>query len=207
LIAYTGDTRSRNLLAVLREEGIGQMVIRGRLAGRRLEPWAYDNGAFEDWRAGRPFDRQQFLLDLQAIAVCTSEPDFVVLPDRVAAGSESLDLSLEWRHLLKREGLDLWPLYLAVQDGMQPTGIPWSEFDGIFIGGTAEWKTRTAQQWVITAHEHGLPCHYARCGTGRKVRHAKGIRADSIDSSLPLWSRDNLRQFLRAMRQETLIFD
>jgi hypothetical protein len=183
------------------------MIVRGKLRGRRLDRWAYDNGAYEDWRAKRPFDRRQFLRDLRSIAAGGPQPDFVVLPDRVAAGLQSLQLSMRWLRRLRRKGLDRWPLYLAVQNGMAADDIPWSEVAGVFIGGTNDWKASTAATWVAAAHQHGLPCHYARCGTGRKVDHAKGIKADSLDSCLPLWSAANLRQFLRALRQQVLIHD
>ena len=83
---YCGDTRSRKLLARFRERGVGQVVIRGRLQLKRLSPWFLDNGAFEDWRAGRPFDGVQFSADVQAIDP-SDPPDFIVAPDRVAAGA------------------------------------------------------------------------------------------------------------------------
>jgi hypothetical protein len=177
------------------------MIIRGKLKGRRIDPWAYDNGAFVDWRASKPFASEAFLADLRELQEAGSQPDFVVLPDRVAEGVHSLRLSLGWLDRLRELQLCSWPLYLAVQDGMSRGDIPWGEVDGIFVGGTVEWKTATVDGWTRAAHQHSVPCHYARCGTRRKVLHAKSIGCDSLDSSLPLWSADNARVFLDALAQ------
>jgi hypothetical protein len=199
-MAYVGDTRSRKLLAKLERHGIGQIIIRGKLRGRRLARWAYDNGAFVDWKANREFDGAQFLLD---VATFNEEPrpDFLVLPDRVGGGLSSLALSCSWLERLSRVGI---PRYLAVQDGQTPKDLPWGLFDGVFIGGTLEWKVRTAAEWVRAAHDHRIPCHYGRCGTARRIAHAKSIGADSLDSSLPLWSTGNLNKFLTALAQRQM---
>lgn len=53
--------------------------------------------------------------------------------------------------------------------------------------------------WTDLAHELGLLCHVGRVGGAKRVRWAREIGADSIDSSLPLWSRENLRVFLAAL--------
>lgn len=51
----------------------------------------------------------------------------------------------------------------------------------------------------VAKHRRGLPCHVGRVGTARRIAWAKRIGADSIDSCLPLWSRENLDSFLRAL--------
>lgn len=72
-------------------------------------------------------------------------------------------------------------------------------FDGIFVGGTLPWKIRTGAQWVELGHELGVKCHIGRVGTAKRVRWAMRIGADSIDSSLPLWSKENLGVFINAL--------
>jgi len=72
-------------------------------------------------------------------------------------------------------------------------------FAGVFVGGTLEWKLDTGAAWVQFAHKQGLPCHVGRVGTAKRVRWAIDIGADSIDSCLPLWSSENLGQFLGAL--------
>ncbi len=48
--AYCGQTRSRELIAALAKEGIGECTVRGELPPRR-RPWFYDNGCYRDWVA------------------------------------------------------------------------------------------------------------------------------------------------------------
>ena len=199
MIAYVGDTRSRKLLARCVAEGVGQIIIRGKLSGRRLKRWAFDNGAFVDWRKDRPFDGKQFSADLAKLESLPA-PDFCVLPDIVAGGLDSLALSLEW---LKSHPRPDW--YLAVQDGMKPEHVTcWAQIAGIFIGGSLPWKLETGQVWVAEAHAHGKRCHIGRVGTARRVAWARDIGADSIDSSLPLWSRENAAIFFGALAQQGL---
>lgn len=207
---YVGDTRSRKLLKRFREEGIGQVVIRGKLARSRMTPWFFDNGAFVDWRAGSDFDGPLFAADMRALRElpCDARPDFYVIPDKVAEGNESARFSREWMNRLDSLRLScVAPRYFAVQDGMNADSVPWSSVAGIFIGGTKLWKSETAPLWAEESRRHGVRCHFARCGTRKAVSQAKAIGADSIDSSLPLWSRENLRIFMDALNQEMLFYE
>jgi hypothetical protein len=77
-------------------------------------------------------------------------------------------------------------------------------FAGLFVGGTLAWKIKTAARWIRWAHAQARPlrCHIGRVGTPDRVRWARRIGADSIDSALPLWSSENLSRFLRALEPE-----
>lgn len=89
--------------------------------------------------------------------------------------------------------------YLAVQDGMKREhveGIIRAGWAGIFLGGTDKFKRETAFQWCEMAHEFGLKFHYARAGTLRKLEHAKLIKADSLDSNFPLWTKARTERFV-----------
>lgn len=208
--AYVGQTRSSKLIAQLEQLGIGECTVRGELAPRRTSAgWFYDNGAFGDFSAQRPFDAVQFTRDQWAItnggrgAKRFPAPDFIVLPDRVGGGTVSLSISLEW----KSDRSITWgaPLYLAVQDGMKLELVAAAldrEGDGIggiFVGGTLDWKLLTAELWVQFAHARGLRCHVGRVGTANRVKWAQGIGVDSIDSTQPLWSRGHLEAFAGAL--------
>lgn len=194
---YVGQSRSEKMIRELRDYGFGECVSRGELPPRRY-PWFLDNGAFGDWGAGRPFDGEAFLEDLARIHHFTTTPDFVVCPDIVAGGLASLAFSLAWAR--NRPGFR-W--YLAVQDGMEEAdvGPHLPLFAGIFVGGSLRWKLKTGAMWATFAHAHHLPVHVGRVGTRRRVAWAKRIGADSIDSSLPLWSKDNMSVFLRALAE------
>jgi len=201
MIAYVGQTRAAALVAELQAAGVGECTQRGELGPRR-SPWFYDCGAFKDHTAGRPlFDGVRWLRDLWRIRDWPEidPPAFVVVPDQVAAGDASLAFSREWRDHV-RETLPGVPAYLVVQDGMAPDvvrgALQAGEFDGLFVGGTLEWKLETGAEWVALAHDCGRPCHVGRVGTVDRVRWAREIGADSIDSCLPLWSRRKLGAFL-----------
>jgi len=200
MIAYVGQTRSAKLIRLLVEEGIGECTQRGEYPPARV-PWVYDNGAFSDWKVGRAFDSATWRDELRRLRGHAVPPAFVVAPDLVAGGLGSLAMSRGY--LPELTGI---PAYLVLQDGMDE-GIDVSGFAGLFVGGTLEWKLATGAAWVAFAHGLGLPCHIGRVGTPGRVRWAKEIGADSIDSCLPLWSTENLRRFLAALRgtgQETL---
>ena len=202
--AYVGQTRSRALIERLADLGIGECTCRGELPPRRT-PWFYDNGAFKDWRGGESFNVVRFSRDVWRISTDIRKewavaPDFIVVPDLVAAGVESLEESNGWLDMLKDRGI---LLYLAVQDGMKSVDvaplIELNNYQGIFVGGSVDWKRATAAEWCELACFMEVPCHIGRVGTPKKVLWAKSIGATSVDSSYPLWSTEHLDQFVEAL--------
>ncbi len=195
VMAYVGQTRSVKLIRRLLQHGIGECTNRGEYPPCRV-PWFLDNGAFADWKAERPWDREAWLRDVSRARGHATPPDFAVAPDVVAGGVPSLQHSVN--HLGELEGV---PAYLAVQDGMSEADVAavLDPFAGVFVGGTLEWKLATGAAWVEFAHRHNRPCHIGRVGTPARVRWAIEIGADSIDSCLPLWSLDQLEAFLRVL--------
>lgn len=199
---YVGQTRSRKLIARLSALGFGECCNRGEYPPRR-RPWFLDNGAFSDWQSGRAFDAAAFLCDCTSANADPLPPDFGVCPDLVASGLESLAFSLRWldAHASAFPALR-WRL--AVQDGMTEADVHAvaDRFTGIFVGGSLPWKIATGAAWVRFAHEIGVECHIGRVGTFDRVRWARRIGADSIDSCVPLWSEDNLQRFLRGLDED-----
>lgn len=206
---YVGQTRSRKLIARLKQLGFGECTNRGEYPPRR-HPWFLDNGAFSDWTSGRDFNDAAFLCDWISALAGRVAPDFIVCPDRVATGLESLAFSLRWRALCEfvllarrccgfRDARQTW--YLAVQDGMTEGAVrdAFAGFGGIFVGGTVPWKVATGAAWVRFAHELGVRCHIGRVGTPTRVKWAIRIGADSIDSCTPLWADANLTRFVDAL--------
>lgn len=196
MIAYVGQTRSSALAAYLDRLGIGECVVRGELPARRPR-FFHDNGAFRDWRAGRAFDVTRWLRDMRWMSYRGIVPDFVVVPDVVAGGAESLAWSAMWRD----EVPEAFPAYLAVQDGMSvaEVALHLPQYAGIFVGGSLEWKLATASAWVQLAHARRLRCHVGRVGTPDRVRWARAIGVDSIDSCLPLRHHEHLAAFVEAL--------
>jgi len=204
--AYCGQTRDKRLVQLFAQYGVGECTVRGELLSRKRDPWFYDNGAFRDWQAGKMFNAMRFVRDMRRIRYSNGRdgaPDFVVLPDKVAAGTASLDFSDGWWNDV--EGLRS---YVAVQDGMSADDV--ARFvdaahdsdhavAGVFVGGTLEWKLATASSWVSFAHALGIRCHVGRVGTPDRVRWAAELGVDSIDSCLPLMFEGHRVAFLSAL--------
>ena len=133
---------------------------------------------------GVDFDKTKFLKTIyEKLPKSEMSPDFIVVPDKVGAGIESLRFSLAWHSRLKYMKEYNW--YLAVQNGMVIDDVEKiiADFDGIFVGGTVKWKVKTGEYWVKLAHKYNKPCHIGRVGTFKRVLWAKRIKADSIDST------------------------
>lgn len=195
---YVGQTRAQGWIRLLESYGFGECVGPGEFPPRRV-PYFTDNGAFVAWQAGKDFNATKFEALLEGVWRHHVSPDFMVAPDIVAGGLASLALSVAWLPKmlpLKR------PVYLVVQDGMEPTDVKaeLEPFAGVFVGGSLQWKLKTARDWVDFAHINQRKCHIGRMGTTGRVRAALRWGADSIDSCLPLFSQGNLERFLRGFR-------
>lgn len=169
--------------------GHGQMVSRQAKAFRipKKGRWAFDNGAFTDWKNGVRFDNEEFLRRVRQISEVPADrlPDFCVCPDMVAA-SMSLEHSLGWKALLADYAPGLkW--YLALQDYVHPADVDHAlcleRFDGLFVGGSTGWKWDTAGSWVEWGHARGLPVHIARVNGPVPADQAERMGADSIDGT------------------------
>lgn len=156
------------------------MISRTGSWNTRGMPYALDNGAWTDYRTGRDFDSDRFQTLVDALGWTA---DFVVAPDIVAGGLNSLRLSLCWlAPLLVRTKLVLVP----VQDGMGPqdlVNVVMPKRVGIFLGGSTEWKLATMRQWGEFCAARGVYYHVGRVNTLKRIRLAHFAGADSIDGS------------------------
>lgn len=166
----------------MKKEGWGNLL----LANSFMYPkpnisWCLDNGAYSCWINKTLFNERLFRKSLIKIEKCVSYPDFIICPDIVAGGYDSLKFSLKWLHEIPAG----YPIYLAVQDGMETNVISnyLDLFDGLFVGGTLQWKLKTSEEWIKLAHSVNIKCHIGKVGTFRRLVWAKNIGADSIDSS------------------------
>lgn len=196
---FVGQTRSTRLVAQLTALGVGEVTQPWEFPPRRT-PWFLDNGAFTQWRKGLPFDCAGFERVITAARAHSRQPEWVVVPDVVADAPSTLALAAEWVPRLREMK---FRCSLVVQDGMMPEAWPlWDVADVIFVGGSLPWKLSEAHRWCRAAREHGKPCHIGRVGSARRVLWARSICADSIDSCVPLWSADNLRNWSGALYDE-----
>lgn len=159
------------------------------------EPWGLDNGAFRDWKDGRPFDGDIFRRVLDKALAQPEPPMLAVIPDAPGNGPETLRMADAWLP-------ELPPLrwYMAVQDGLEPRHVEGYPLAGIFLGGTNRYKA-TALMWREWTDSVGLPLHYGRCGTLSKVAHALRVGVDSLDSALPMWTRRRWELFVETIER------
>ena len=201
-----GDTRSRRNLAGLRSRQWSRMFATRRPTPFLFEKWGFDNGSHEAWRdAGFPigltvddwcalFPVEEFEHRLEEAEAVGSDPYVAVVP-HIPGSAESLAYSVEWR----KDIMNGWPWYLAVQDGMTVEAVEHvlHMFAGILLGGT-EAFTLTAHGWARLAHKHHRRFHYARAKTPRKVRHAFAVGADSLDSTFDCWKKVQTKELCNA---------
>ena len=167
-------------------------------------PYALDNGAwnaFQVWMDARKAEGltedqamalwlggrwREGMLDLElfeaALETYGARADWVVLPDIVAIGEESLALSTRWMNrCLGTTNLVL----IAVQDGMEPDHLaPFvGRSVGIFLGGSTGWKEKRMIQWGEFCAEKNCHYHVARVNTARRYRMATAAGATSTDGT------------------------
>jgi hypothetical protein len=198
LMILLGDGTGKKTKEFCKKHKIGRMLSCNWPDLYENEPWGFDNGAWTAFKKGQEFNENKFLHRLDRALKIGWEPYLAVLPDIVAGGNRSLELSISWIGNLPN-----WNWYLPVQDGMEVSKVidQMPRISGIFLGGTTEYK-KYAGYWSKITHHFGLKFHYARAGTVSKLSHAMTVNADSIDSTSPLWHPIDLVRFMKAMYQE-----
>lgn len=178
MLAYASRTGTKRNLDALRAAGWRLLVsARGVLRHEGFE-YALDNGAWTAHQRGEPFDVRAFE---RAVEWGGDEADWVILPDIVAGGLSSLDMSMSWAPRLH----GVCPLLLAVQDGIEPEDVEAivGPDIGIAVGGSTEWKETTCARWGELARNCGAHLHVLRVNTARRINICKDAGADSFDGS------------------------
>lgn len=174
---YASHTNTRRNLAALRAAGWGLLISRCReWSTEGFDHYVLDNGAWSDFQAGRAFDADAFERLIDALG---ARADWIVLPDIVAGGLASLELSLRWSNRC----LSACPMVLlAVQDGMVESDIaPFvGPSVGIFLGGSTPWKISTMAQWGAFCRSRAVHYHVARVNTAKRIWLAAASGADSV---------------------------
>ncbi len=143
-----------------------------------------DNGAFSCHLKGYPFQEDVFLNTIKKAYKLGIKLDFIVCPDLLMRGVESLEYSMEWA----TGRLSTAPnLALVVQDGMRPKHLDewgiYNKFCMIFVGGSVDWKWKTAEMWREYATEIDMQLHIGQCGKLEHLKKAYTLGADSVDST------------------------
>jgi hypothetical protein len=151
--------------------------------------YIFDNGVWSDFINNREFDSDKFYRCFTKLLL-RQRPQWVVVPDRVGDAATTLALWQEHEPQLRQYRV---PLFIAAQDGMHPADIPKGS-DGIFVGGTTEWKWRTLPMWT----EHFARVHVGRVNTYRLLEMAHRAGAESVDGSG--WFRGDPKQVADLVR-------
>jgi hypothetical protein len=133
-----------------------------------------------------------------------SGADWSVVPDIVAGGRASLDLSLRWlRHVLDETPVAL----IAVQDGMTTDDVRGyiGHRVGLFVGGSTTWKLSTMGEWAALGREHGAWVHVGRVNTARRIKECQIAGVDSFDGTSVSRFAKTLRQLDAARRQMAFV--
>lgn len=165
--------------------------------------YAPDNGAWSAYKQGTQFDAQAFKKLLSSHA---ERADWIVLPDIVAGGRASLELTESWLTKLSK-GYSHKLLLIAVQDGIEPRHIePLLAFPnvGLFLGGETEYKLERGRDWGAFAYNNGLYFHVGRVNTARRILWCNSIDADSFDGTSVAKYASTLPELTRAMNKRSL---
>lgn len=212
MLELTGQVGLRHQKAFVRENGMGHM--RTAVPKRHWRPapagsvYAVDNGKFGADTASPPREwPEQEFLDVLGRLSPDHPPLFVVCPDIVAGGDDSLHFSQEWRQRVEALGFGWMPWALAVQDGMTSALVTreldtgrWSH---VFVGGTKAYKRACLAAWVRIAHRRGLLCHVGGIGRPEDLAWARACGVDSCDYTG--WARNDRFEFVAAGRQQQLL--
>jgi len=163
-------------------------------------PYAIDNGAWGCFQKSEPFNAFGFS---ELVDVASEKADFITLPDIVAGGLDSLELSLEWIDIVP--GLKLIPL----QDGMTEDDLrPYlSNTVGLFLGGSTEWKVANIARFGRLAKDAGCYYHVGRVNTRRRIRACALAGADSFDGTSVTRFAQNITHLDAERRQGVLCVD
>jgi hypothetical protein len=221
VIPFVGVTRKFDFVLELRRRHIGRMFVRKsvkKFTQKLLPPWmhrsgaferwqlfqgerwAYDNGAFADAQAKQKFNERVFFHDIDFMMEFPHRPYLVIAPDRWQGGMKSFDMTLSYADRLPTE----LPWYFAAQDGQDIESVrevlldPLLPFRGLFLGGSDKFKGE-AYDWVMMGHECGVPVHFGRASTPKKMAYAHNIGCDSFDTAFPLWTAERFQEFLNVV--------
>jgi hypothetical protein len=180
LIPYASNTGTRRNLSALREAGWRILLTPDNPRPPERLQFAIDNGAWGMRNLPLPHDFSSFA-DLVNRYGCAA--DFVVLPDLVGGGMDSLSLSISWIPKLRA----LKNLLLPLQDGMTPEEVGKILREhrnvGLFLGGTTEFKLREIYAWGCVAGTWRRWYHVGRVNTARRIRLCAEAGATSFDGT------------------------
>lgn len=203
LIAYASRTGTLDNLALLREAGWHLLVsATGRLNHHGF-PYALDNGAWTAFQSGKPIDLDKFVIALRRLG---RDAEWTAIPDIVAGGKASLELTLAW---IQRVLDACERAMICVQNGIEVIDIAdlVGPRVGIFVGGDTEWKLSTLGTWTELARQKNAWCHVGRVNSQKRIKICQRAGATSFDgTAASKFTKKKLPVLNAAVRQRTFDF-
>lgn len=158
--------------------------------------WAMDNGCFTDSYPGD----EAYLALLNSLDEHKERCLFVAVPDVVGDGAATLAKFPTMAAWIRWAG---WPVALVGQDGMEDVGLPWDDFDWLFVGGSTEWKLgRGAIDLIRQAQANGKSVHVGRVNSARRFARFASLDCDTADGTklafAPVQNAPQIRAWARA---------
>lgn len=176
---YYATASTQPVRDAMARDALGQIVTPA--AGNRLEPgvrWVADNGVFGDTYPG-DVDYLAWLAKQSASAALPC--DFAVAPDVVCDAAGTYERSTP---MLPRIREIAGRVAYAAQNGATVEGLPWDDFDVLFLGGDTVWKLGpAARDLTAEAKRRDVPVHMGRVNSHRRLRYAATIGCDSVDGT------------------------
>ena len=180
MIPYASHTNGARNLAELRRYG-WRLLRTPFTTGKTNHGFSYalDNGAWRAHQQDIPFDEPAFV---DMLGKHAAGSDWIVSPDIVCGGMDSLECSLSWLPRLEIYGRRI---LIPVQDDMTDEHIMPLVGDGvgIFVGGSTEFKERSLPMWGRVSHETGCILHVGRVNSCRRIALCGAAGATSFDGS------------------------
>jgi hypothetical protein len=146
--------------------------------------YAIDNGAYNYYLRKVDFDEKAFykLLDTWATGC-----DWVAIPDSVGNWEETKAMLDVWVPRLLEYKV---PLLVVVQDGSEVNNykdvhmlLDRMDIQGIFVGGTTDWKLSNIQGLSDVCKQHNKHIHVGRVNSVKRLKHCFYADVDSVDGS------------------------
>jgi hypothetical protein len=198
-MGYTSRTGTKTTLAMLRASGWKLLISATGVWRDEGFRYAIDNGAWTAHQQKKAFDEDLFRGLVEKMG---HGADWVVAPDIVAGGIQSLAYTERWLPELA----DLRLVLIAVQDGMTVADVASvigkSRRLGIFLGGSTEWKLQTMNQWGRWCKDNGYYYHVGRVNSAKRVRACRLAHAHSFDGTGPILFPSTVIPLLDKARKE-----
>lgn len=180
MVAYLGTPSGPEVRAAMSAGLIGCMTTpaQGNVIPVGAE-YACDNGKFgKGWPgADRWYEWLCNTVDRYGPELCL----WAVAPDVPFDAVGTLAESLPWLAKIRELGI---PAAFAAQDGCDQLGVPWDDFDVLFIAGSTEWKTGpVAERLSREAKARGKQVHMGRVNSLARLRTAEWFGCDSADGT------------------------